>query len=86
MAFNAEIEIKKLTKDLKAAQGESSSLRNRILHLEAKQKVLISVISNEIDKHHKGVAKEISQEMKQQELLIKRDVLFEMRREIKKSK
>lgn len=86
MAFDAEKEFAKLTKELKATQGECRKLGVRISYLEARQKVLVSVISSEIDKHHKGVAKDISQGMKQQELVIKRDVLFEMRREINKSK
>lgn len=86
MAFDAEKEFKKLAKELKNTQSECSKLGTRVAYLEAKQKVLVSVISTEIDRHHKGVAKEISHEMEQQEMLIKRDMLFEMRRQIRKSK
>ncbi|MFT5340871.1 MAG: putative transcriptional regulator [Paracoccaceae bacterium] len=86
MAFDAEKEFNKLAKELKNAQNECRQLDRRVGFLEASQKVLVSVISSEIDKHHKGVAKEISQELQHRDLLIKRDMLFEMRRELKKSK
>lgn len=75
-----------LENDLKKALKRIDALEKRVSFVEKERKIITKEIATAIGKEHKGMGVQLQKDIQNATVLIKRDMLFEMRSEIKKSK